>query len=132
MYRLKYLNSLLLVALLLAAGCVRQSRVVDQTTAVEVELSFDPNPPAVGKGIIYLEVRDANGQPIEELDIQIKGDMTHAGMTPVFGVSDDEGDGRYSIPFEWSMAGDWILQVATDLPDGRVLNRSFEVRVQPE
>ncbi len=132
MSRLRYLNLLLLIFALLIPGCTRQSSVGKQATAVSVDLNFKPNPPVVGEGMIYLEVRDQNGQPIKDLDIQVKGDMTHAGMTPVFGTSTDEGKGRYSIPFEWTMAGDWILQIAADLPDGRLLNRSFEARVQPE
>jgi hypothetical protein len=124
--------SLLFLILLLITACTRQSAVGNQATNVSVKLTFDPATPAVGDSMVYLEVRDENGQPVEDLNIQIKGDMTHAGMAPVFGVSKYEGDGVYSIPFEWTMAGDWILQVAADLPDGTVLNRSFEVQVASE
>ncbi len=132
MSRLKYVSLLIISLMLIVSGCTRQSSLEGRATGVNVDLDYEPNPPIVGKGTIHIQVRDEDGRPIEGLDIQVKGDMTHAGMTPVFGLSEHEGDGRYSIPFEWTMAGDWILQIAADLPDGRVLNRSFEANVQAE
>jgi hypothetical protein len=131
MSRSKYLSLLILIVLFTTA-CTRQSAAGGLATNVNVKLNIEPDPPVVGNSMIRLEVRDESGQPIEDLDIQIKGDMTHAGMAPVFGVSLYEGEGVYSIPFEWTMAGDWVLQVAADLPDGTLLNRSFEVQVAGE
>lgn len=123
---------MVLALTVLIAGCVRRSAVGDQAADMSVQISFTPSPPVVGEGTISLKVEDAHGDAIDGLDIQVKGDMAHAGMTPVFGVSVDDGEGRYSIPFEWTMSGDWILQIAADLPDGRVLNRSFEAYVAPD
>lgn len=131
MSRSKYLSLLILIVLFTTA-CTRQSATGSLATNINIKLSFEPDPPVVGNSMIRLEVRDESGQPIEDLDIQIKGDMTHAGMAPVFGASLYEGEGVYSIPFEWTMAGDWVLQVAADLPDGTLLNRSFEVQVSSE
>jgi hypothetical protein len=122
----------LLGLIILTPACSRQSSLDDQAGEIAVDISFDPNPPVVGAGVIFLQVQDERSQPIEDLNIDVKGDMTHAGMTPVFGDSVHEGDGLYIVPFEWTMAGDWIIQVNAELPDGILLDRSFDVRVASE
>ena len=126
------LLTLIAIFLLFTPACARRSSVGDQATDLNVQLTFEPDPPAVGEGIIQIRVTDSRGQVINGLSIQLKGDMTHAGMTPVFGISTPEGDDSYSVPFEWTMAGDWVLQLVAELQDGTVLNRSFEVRVVSE
>ena len=77
-----------------------------------------------------MAVFDAAGAAVEGAELEIKGDMTHAGMVPVV-VTISQGDaGTYLTGFEWTMAGDWILTVQAKLPDGRVARRQFEVRVE--
>lgn len=134
MSRSRFLRLLTLISILilLNPACTRQSSIGDQAIDLNVQLTFEPDPPVVGEGVIRIRVTDSRGQAIDGLSIQVKGDMTHAGMTPVFGISTPEGDGSYSVPFEWTMAGDWVLQLIAELQDGTVLNRSFEVRVVSE
>lgn len=132
MSRSNHVRFLIFILLLLVSACVRESATGDQAATLQVELRFEPDPPVVGEGTIEITVKDERGKPVEGIKIQVKGDMTHAGMTPVFGVSIEHGEGRYSVPFKWGMAGDWILQFSADLPNDRLLNRSFEVRVLPE
>jgi hypothetical protein len=73
---------------------------------------------------------DAAGIGIAGAELELKGDMTHAGMVPVV-VTVSEGDaGHYTTAFEWTMAGDWIVTVQAALPDGRVARRQFEVTVE--
>jgi hypothetical protein len=55
--------------------------------------------------------------------------MTHAGMAPVFGTAQGGADGRYTVPFQWTMDGDWLLTIAVVLPDGRKASRQFPVTV---
>ncbi|MGD2162217.1 MAG: FixH family protein [Anaerolineales bacterium] len=132
MFRWKILSLIILSLILLTPACTRQSAQGDQASNLTVDLSFEPETPVMGEGIILLKIWDEQTQPIEDLSIEVKGDMTHAGMTPVFGTSSYQGDGIYRVPFKWTMAGDWILQVTAELPDGRILDRSFDVRVASE
>jgi hypothetical protein len=101
----------------------------DQASNINVEIFFEPDQPVLGESVILLKVLDDRNQPVEGLTIEVKGDMTHAGMTPVLASSSYEGQGLYKVPFEWTMAGDWILQVTAELPDGKLLDRTFDVRV---
>ena len=45
--------------------------------------------------------------------------MTHPGMTPVLPDVVRIGDGDYESRLEFSMAGDWLIAVTGELPDGR-------------
>ena len=54
--------------------------------------------------------------------------MSHAGMTPVFAPAKETEPGRYLSTMELSMAGDWHFVVHMTLPDGRQLERQFEIK----
>lgn len=59
--------------------------------------------------------------------------MSHAGMTPVFAEAQETSDGTYRASLELSMAGDWVVVVRAVLPDGRQVERQFEINgVAPE
>lgn len=58
----------------------------------------------------------------------LEGNMSHAGMVPVFAGARETEPGRYQSSMELSMAGDWFILVHVTLPDGRKIDRQFEIR----
>ena len=58
--------------------------------------------------------------------------MSHAGMTPVFAGANETAPGQYSSTLELSMAGDWYVVVHMTLPDGRKLERQFDIKAVSE
>ena len=73
------------------------------------------------------------GSPIDDAYLAVKGNMTHAGMVPVLAEVDGGGEnGVYSIPFEWTMAGDWVVTVDIQLADGTKAQKRFDMAVQFE
>ena len=55
--------------------------------------------------------------------------MSHPGMTPVLTFARETEPGRYSSPaIELSMAGDWHFVAHMTLPDGRKVQREFEIK----
>lgn len=85
-----------------------------------VDVGISPTPPLVGPTRLLISLSDSAGAPVEGAEVQVQGNMTHAGMAPVFGTAREEGDGMYVIPgFRFTMAGDWILTVRVTLADGR-------------
>jgi len=54
--------------------------------------------------------------------------MSHAGMVPVFAEAREGEPGRYRATMNLSMAGDWVVLVHITLPDGRKLERQFEIK----
>jgi len=61
----------------------------------------------------------------------LEANMSHAGMVPVFADAREEEPGRYQSTMDLSMAGDWFILVHVTLPDGRRLDRQFEMRLHP-
>jgi len=129
---------LILVALLTVfglSGC-RDSAQDAQTTdsRPDINVMLEPMRPAVvGATVLTVKLSTADGLPITDAQrVAVKGDMTHAGMAPVFGVAEEAMNGDYRIAFEWTMAGDWILTVDVTLADGTTLTREFTITIPSE
>jgi hypothetical protein len=118
---------LLGITLVALAGCRQQPQVIvpDEAT-VTIDLSVAPNPPAVGDATLVISVEDENGDPINNANIAIRGDMNHAGMQPVLRDVTNGREGDYTVPFEWTMGGDWYVVVTATLPDGKVVEKQFD------
>ena len=56
-----------------------------------------------------------------------EADMSHPGMTPVFGEAQEVAPGQYQGSLEFAMAGDWVVLIHVTLPDGRTLGREVSV-----
>jgi len=120
---------IVLSACLLFAQACRHGTAAD----LKIEHQISPQPPRVGRVAIALKVTDVSGKPVTGARIRLEGDMSHAGMTPVFAEAQETGDGTYRASLELSMAGDWVVVVRGVLRDGRQLERQFEVNgVAPE
>jgi YtkA-like len=122
---LKAFGALALCAGLFLAGC-RQSPEphADVTVAHEVA----PDPPRMGTATVTLRVADAAGRPLGGARVSLEGNMSHPGMRPVFGEARELEPGRYQGPLEFTMGGDWVVLVRVTLPDGRKIERQFDVK----
>ena len=122
---LKAFGVLALCAGLFLAGCGRRE---EPRGGVTVECEVTPRPPKVGAARIALRVADAEGRPLSGARVQLEGNMAHAGMRPVFAEAAESGPGRYESALEFTMGGDWVILVHAALPDGRKLERRFDVK----
>jgi len=87
-----------------------------------------PQPPRVGPLTITLKLADASGKPATGVHVQLEANMSHPGMRPVIAFARETEPGEYSSTFEFSMAGDWFVMVYMKLPDGRLVERQFEIK----
>jgi hypothetical protein len=110
--------------LLLLAGCGRGARDLPE---VGVELEIAPHPPQLGPATVTATLRDAGGQPIEGAEVELEGNMNHAGMVPVSAQAPEVAPGRYQADLEFTMGGDWFILVRAKLPDGRSMERAIDV-----
>ena len=125
-------NSLivLLTCFVLVQGCKHQSKSVSTLTLTH---EVSPQPPRVGDVTITLELSDSAGQPVAGARITIEGNMSHAGMVPVFATATEIEPGRYRAIVQLTMAGDWIIVVQGSVRDTHEFKREFEIKgVVPE
>ena len=87
-----------------------------------------PQPARVGQVAIRLRVTDAQRQPIVGARITLEGNMSHAGMSPLFVDTLEAAPGEYRANMNLSMAGDWIVLVHLTLRNGAKLERQFEIK----
>ena len=92
-------------------------------------LSVSPDPAAVGDAVIILQVRDADGNPVEGATIEVEGTMTHAGMQPVIVETEALGEGKYATQdFRFTMGGDWVIIVRATLAEGSTAERRVDLK----
>ncbi len=128
--KIKPLQSILCFALLLTLGTAcRQQRLSDANIRLELSVSDR----LVGETVLLVKVTDADGSPIENPGaISIRGDMSHAGMVPVFSAASESVNGVFTLPFEWTMSGSWILETSLTLDNGDVYRQSFPYEILNE
>jgi hypothetical protein len=119
------------VVLCLAAGCGRMQSA-DPTTHdnYQVTLAIEPSPAAVGPGTLVVALKDAAGQPIDGARLEVEANMSHAGMVPVLASTASSQAGVYRVPLQWTMAGDWFVDLKFTLPGGQQVVRRYPVGVK--
>jgi len=115
----------LCVLLALSPGCRRESV---STTNLTISYEVSPLPARVGDVTITISMKDGSNEPVTGARIKLEGNMSHAGMAPVFAEAKDIGPGQYRTNMSLSMAGDWQVLVHITLPDGRELDQQFEIK----
>jgi len=112
------------------AGCRVNGAPTDDT--IRIALVAPLFSPPTGDGRLAFRLSDENGQPIDSAALNIRADMTHAGMLPIEASTVISEAGVYRIPVRWTMAGDWIISVEASLSDGRRATHSFDMTVTGE
>jgi hypothetical protein len=117
--------------LVLLAGCGRVQRTNSAPVdAYVVSMTIEPSPPAVGPGTVVATLTDPEGRPVDGARLEVEANMSHAGMVPVLADTAESHAGAYRVPLQWTMAGDWSVDLKFTLPDGARVVRRFPVSVQ--
>ena len=122
-----------LTLLLCACRQSAQSTPTPETASPDdlvITLEVEPAPPVVGDTTLVISVQTAAGALVSDASVVVRGDMNHAGMSPVFGETDGGTEGIYRVPFEWTMGGDWIITIDVSVAGRETISRSFELSVQ--
>ncbi len=116
-----FLKFLFLLCLLLACAPTKQN---------ELTVKLEITNPKVGKVPIALMLEYQN-KPLTEAAVTVRGDMTHAGMSPVQAEARELGAGRYALDnFGFTMSGDWVLSI-TAKKSTQTLNGEAKLGVNP-
>lgn len=129
--------ALTVALMLLLAGCGGSATPTPIVIPVEptepsyiVMVRSDPFPYAVGSATLIVTVTTGDDSPVTGLTVSARGDMTHAGMAPVLGDGTEGDPGVYSIPWEWTMAGDWLIDITLRAPDGTEVVQTIDAMVE--
>lgn len=90
-----------------------------QAGDLEIAVDIDPGTARVGDNKIMIELRDADGQPIDDADIDAFAQMPAMGAMPAMRAPADlkkTGPGQYEGSMNLSMRGEWPLTVEINDP----------------
>jgi hypothetical protein len=99
---------------------------------LNIDYNIKPQPARVGDVTIDLKVTHKDGQAAGGARVELEGNMSHPGMSPVMSETKEIEPGRYRGTLQLPMAGDWIILVHLTLADGQRLQRQLELNVQQD
>jgi YtkA-like len=116
---------LLLLASVPSSGCPNSSG-----TSNDIGFVCDsaPTPSRVGVNTFTVSLTTAGGDRLAGAHISVEGDMSHPGMSPVFGEAKEIALGRYQSRLDLSMQGDWTVLFHITLQSGRSFDRQLNIR----
>jgi hypothetical protein len=117
--------SLFLLADFQLSGCAKSSRVSND---VDLAYESDPRPPRIGVNTFTVTLTGRNRQRVGGARVSLEGDMSHAGMRPVFGEAKEVGPGRYQGTLDLGMRGDWTVLFHVTLANGQTLDREMKIQ----
>ena len=104
--------------LLLAAACARTLQGdAYHAGDFEVRIALEPDPPVAADNTLHVEVRNAQGKPVEGARVGFTYDMPAMGAMPEMkgnGESSARGGGRYDVKYTLPMLGDWSLSLGIE------------------
>ncbi len=106
-------------------GCRPGTNGTDVDAQVAIE--FDPRPPAVGTTGLKIILTDPESRPVRLEQLEVEGNMNHAGMRPVFTRLEETEPGHYVGTIEFTMGGDWFLLLSGQLSGGGRFHKKVDV-----
>lgn len=120
---------LLLVLLCLALAACRQQPL----SASDIRIGLEASELQVGETTLRVTATDKDGIALAQPGkLSVRGDMRHAGMVPVFAQAEQAANGVFTLPFEWTMGGAWIVEASLTLPSGALASETFEFEIESE
>lgn len=102
---------------------------------LEIAIGIDPSTARVGDNTLMIELRDADGQPIENVDIEAFAQMPAMGAMPAMRAPADlepMGSGRYEGSMDLTMRGEWPLTVEVKDPERGDKRLQFDLATDRE
>jgi YtkA-like protein len=111
-------------------GCTRPRQQVWVEPIFDHEIS--PQPPRVGPVTITVSLKQFSGKAFTGAQLKMEGNMSHAGMAPVFAEAKEIEPGRYQSVLQLSMAGDWKVTTHVTSAGEPKMDYTFEINgVEP-
>lgn len=103
-------------------------RAADPAPELSIKQEITPQPAKTGPVVLSLQLTGAHSEPVTKAAITVEADMTHPGMSPVFGDAKEVEPGRYQAHLDFTMGGDWVILTHIRLANGEKVERQMDVR----
>ena len=113
-------------AFALGCGGSRSEPVKVRSEGVEISAAVEPAELRVGQNELWIELRDANGEPLAGADVDVAVSMPAMGAMPAMGGPahvTEIGGGRYRADFALDMGGSWNVAISAQ-PRGGAIARA--------
>jgi Cu(I)/Ag(I) efflux system membrane fusion protein len=107
-------TALVLLALAVGCGGTRSEPATVRGGGIELRAALEPPAGLVGANHLWLELRDAQGRPLEGADVAVRVHMHAMGAMPAMGGPASVhaiGGGRYRADFELRMGSTWLVEI---------------------
>ena len=118
-----YILPIIFAGMMFAVVC---SKSTSQRSITVSDAQITPQPPQAGLITVNFKLADET-KPLAGAHISLEGDMTHAGMAPVFGDAKEVSPGQYQGQLTLSMGGDWVVLLHITTPDGKSVEKQIAV-----
>lgn len=108
----------------------RPNETPPHDTYLSIEVTGIAGALPVGESALQVTVRDGAGLAVVGAAVQARGDMTHPGMAPIFGVGVENEPGIYDVPLNFNMGGDWIITIDVTSANGLTASQQVSLQVQ--
>ena len=104
--------AVILIGVLALSACGGSAGSAAPTPGPQIALTTNPDPPVMGKVELIIDVKDAQGRPLDGANVLVLA--SHASMS---GMDQQrqaaaQGNGRYAITVEFKgMSGEWLITV---------------------
>jgi YtkA-like len=124
----RWLRMIFAFAMLIASGVTGCAKSPSSSFDIVVRREIKPQPVRVGSAELTLRLTDPAGKKITGAQIAFEADMSHPGMSPVFGQAKEVEPGRYQGRMDIGMAGDWVVFLHITLANGQRVDRQIDMR----
>ncbi len=114
--RMRHLIIAVAILVVVAAAGAAALRQRQPQNVIQIQMSSDPFPMAVGPATLRIALVNSDGSRIENATLFVTGQMHHGGMLPIHAQTNRSSDGIYEIPIMWPMMGMWQLDVSAEVP----------------
>jgi hypothetical protein len=116
----------------LAAGCntTPPPPQSTDTRGMEIILTTDPNPPRPGPVTLIVELKDAEGRPVNGADVSVSTGMPSMGHGGPGGQFVEQGGGKYSAQGTFGMGGVWRATITIVQPGQEPIKKEIDFTIQ--
>lgn len=108
---------IIVLAIVLGTSCTWGKFVTQKGGEFNVSLTFNPDPPKIGKNTLAIVISDSKGKLLSGAKVSLSFSMPGMGMEMGKAKAKEISPGTYQAATTFGMAGDWAVKL-TITPKG--------------